>query len=124
MSTKSPTPSSAEAAAESYLVRTLFVPILFVSFLFSLLWVDRGTSTEVFSHDDPKSNARKGSETKYYHSHQRKLAKKEFDDAFAYQGRVVAMLCIGGAFVLVGASWAIWRFWQWELGNNSYEKVR
>lgn len=73
--------STTEAVSESFLARTLFAPILFISFLFSLLWIDRNTSAEIFAHDDPKSNSRKGSESKYYHSHQRHLAKREFDDA-------------------------------------------
>lgn len=112
--------STAEAASESFLARTLFVPVLFVSFLFSLLWIDRKTSAEIFPHENPKSKSRKESEPQYYHSHQRHLAKREFDDAFAYQGKLVILLCVGSAVVLVGGSWVVWRFFQWEFGGGRF----
>lgn len=107
--------STTEAASESFFSRTLLAPILFISFLFSLLWIDRKTSAEIFTHET-KSERRKGSESKYYHSNQRHLAKREFDEAFAYQGNVVAMICVASAVVLAGGSWVVWRLWQWNQG--------
>lgn len=121
MSTKtSAATATTEAASESFLSRTLFAPVLFVSFLFSLLWIDRSTSAEIFTHKDPKPKTRKVSEPQYYHSHQRHLAKREFDDAFAYQNKVIMLLCVGSAVLLVSSFWAAWRFWQWEFGEERF----
>jgi hypothetical protein len=117
------TTSKSEAASDSFLARTLFAPILFLSFLFSLLWIDRKTSAEIFTHDEPKLKSRKKSDPQHYHSHQRHLAKRELEDAFAYQGKVVILLCVGSAVALVVASWSVWRFWQWEFGAESFWKV-
>lgn len=88
--------------------------------LFSLLWIDRRTSAEVFTHNE---KTRKKSEPQHYHSHQRHLAKREFEDAFTNQGKVIVLLCVGSAVGLVGASWAVWRFWQWEFGAERFWKV-
>lgn len=124
MSTKSvPGTSTAQAASDSFLARTFFAPILFISFLFSLLWIDRKTSAEIFTHNDPTLKTRKKSEPQHYHSNQRHLAKREFEDAFTSQNKVIVLLCVGSAFVVVGGSWAVWRFWQWEFGAESFWKV-
>jgi len=117
------TTSKPEAASDSFLARTLFAPILFLSFLFSLLWIDRKTSAEIFTHDEPKLKSRKKSDSQHYHSHQRHLATRELEDAFAYQGKVIVLLCVGSAVVLVGASWFVWRFWQWKFGAESFLKL-
>jgi hypothetical protein len=128
MSTKSKSPqttTSETASAESFLSRTLIAPLLFLSFLFSLLWIDRKTSAEIFTHEAPesKSQTRKSSDpsSKYYHSHQRHLARLEVDDAFAYQGKVIALLCVGSAVVLAGGSWAAWRLWHWAQGGDFWD---
>lgn len=45
------------------------------------------------------------------------------DHRFDYQGKVIAMFCAGTTVILVGASWAIWRFWQWEYGGSSFWRL-
>ena len=89
MSTK-PAPSAPGPEAGSVISRTFLVPILFVSFLVSLFFVDKKTSAGVFASNDRTDSQHKHEH--YYHSHQRQLAKKELDDAFVLRKRVIAAM--------------------------------
>ena len=122
MSGKSTSPSTtASAATDSFLIRTILAPILFISFLISLVLIDRSTSTEVFSHShaehdhhhsdrgDPSEHSGDG---QYYHSHQRKLMKREMDDAFAMRNRVIAVMMICGAFGVAILGWCGVKVWE------------
>jgi hypothetical protein len=108
MSTR-PASSASSPDAESIISRALVGPILFVSFIVSLFFVDKQTSASIF-----ESNTRadaKHQHEQYYHSHQRKLAKKEFDDAFALRKRVIAAMCIVGGIALAGLGWGLMKAW-------------
>src|ERR1700733_3237184 len=111
MSTK-PASSTSSPEVGSIVSRTILGPVLFVSFIFSLFFVDKQTSAIIF-----ESNTRKDSthgHEHYYHSHQRKLAKREFDDAFALRKRVIAAMCVAGVIGLAGLGWFLtkaWAFW-------------
>ena len=119
MSTK-PMSSSSSAEAESIVSRTLFGPVLFVSFLVSLFFVDEQTSAGIF-----ESSARTDPNNKhqhYYHSNQRKLAKKEFDDAFVLRKRVIAAMCVAGGIGLAGLAWCFSKAWvMWACSQTTSE---
>jgi hypothetical protein len=111
MSTK-PAPSTSSPEVESIISRTLLGPILFVSFIVSLFFVDKQTSAGIFESSTRKDS--KHGHEQHYHSHQRKLAKREFDDAFALRKRVIAAMGIAGAIGLAGLAWLLtkaWAFW-------------
>lgn len=108
MSTK-PGPSASGSEADSIISRTLLGPILFVSFIFSLFVVDRQTSAEIFA-SNTRTDTNHAHEH-YYHSHQRKLAKKEFDEAFRLRKRVIAAMCIGSGIALAGLVWCLTKAW-------------
>jgi hypothetical protein len=111
MSTK-PASSTSSPEAESIISRTILGPVLFVSFIVSLFVVDKQTAAGIL-----ESNTRKDSKhghEHYYHSYQRKLAKREFDDAFALRKRVIAAMCVAGVVGLTGLGWFLtkaWAFW-------------
>lgn len=101
------TSSESTAVAESVFTRFVVAPVLFVSFLVSLVLVDRQTSGSVLG----KSGGKDG----YYHSHQRKLAKQEMDNAFQLRGKVIAGMALLSAMSLALFAWAIefiWRGWR------------
>jgi hypothetical protein len=105
-----PASSAPSPEAESVISRTLVGPVLFVSFIVSLFFVDKQTSAEIF-----ESNSRtdaKHEHEQYYHSHQRKLARREFDDAFALRTRVIAAMCIAGGIGLAGLGWCLTKAWS------------
>lgn len=98
-------------------------PIIFVSFLISLAWVDlRYTITRSHFH----SSARRWMPQwihhivyrEYYHSKQRKLMRMEVNDAFEMRDSVVAVL---GILAMVGI-WAVWRVccWAWAGLTATY----
>lgn len=94
-------------AADPILMRLFVAPVLFVSFLVSLFLIDRHHYARIFSNVDPKPD--------HYHSHQRKLAKAEVDDAFLLRRKVIAALCILSAVCLALFAWgieSIWRIWR------------
>jgi len=104
-----PDKPASSAEAESIFSRTLFGPILFVSFIVSLFFVDKQTSAGIFessARTDPKHEHQP-----YYHSHQRKLAKKEFDDAFALRKRVIVAMCVGAGMGFAGLGWCLSKAW-------------
>lgn len=118
-------------------------PVIFVSFLASLAWVDfRYSLMRSHNHSDIPSRMPRwlhqllyreapyqyvrvnssgpatpttGKEgTKwYYHSKQRKLMKMEVDDAFQIRGSVLTVL----GLLAVLATWASWRagLWLWTI---------
>jgi hypothetical protein len=111
-------PSAPPEATESLLSRLIIAPVLFISFLISLLLIDRQTSANIFSRSTTNKDG-------YYHSHQRKLAKREMDDAFQMRGKVIAVmvLCMGvGLGVLAWLGESLWSVWSGR-GGISPEKL-
>lgn len=116
-------------------------PIIFVSFLVSLAWVDfRYSILRSHSHSeepsqlprwlhriayrqapykyvkvnaaDAKAAAESNEGTRwYYHSKQRKLMKMEADDAFQIRGTVLVILGLLAVATTWAASWAGWWLW-------------
>lgn len=115
-------------------------PVIFVSFLASLAWVDfRYTLMRSHSHSDatsrmphwlhtllyreapyqyvrvdrsrPDTSGTEDEGTKWhYHTKQRKLLKLEAEDAFRIRGSVVVFL----GLVVVAATWTVWQV-SWRL---------
>ena len=102
-------PSHADGAPipESLFSRLIIGPVLFVSFLVSLLMVDRKTYSTIFGAGHKDSHG-------YYHSHQRKLARTEMDEAFQQRSKVIAGMCMLSGIVLAIVMWAISLAW-WYL---------
>jgi hypothetical protein len=107
-------------------------PIIFVSFLVSLAWVDLRYS--IRRSQDRKSSSRLpgwlhhllyrktapvGPHDGYYHSKQKKLAKMEMADAFEIRGTVVAVLFVLSA----SASWGVWSAGCWAWGAVMSEAI-
>jgi hypothetical protein len=115
-----PAPSAPEPEAGSVISRTFLVPVLFVSFLVSLFFVDKQTSAGVFASNDRTDSEHKHEH--YYHSHQRKLAKKDLDDAFVLRKRVIAAMCLAGGIALAGLWWCLtkaWALWGYHGSRRS-----
>jgi hypothetical protein len=101
----------------------MFAPVLFLSFIFSLLIIDRRRSASILS--SPRGSTLgspgRGSPAEkeshgYYHSHQRKLAKDQIAEAFAIRGKVIVGMCILVGLGFVGM-WAIGlKIWVWFHG--------
>jgi hypothetical protein len=124
---KSSPPSSSAStnahhkASESFLSRTILAPVLFISFIFSLLIIDRRTSSLILSPPgSPPGSPRPKSPGKdpqgYYHSHQRKLARREVDEAFAIRGKVIVGMCVLGSVGFVGMVLVGMKVWRWIYG--------
>ena len=106
-SSKAGTRAEGIPAAEPVLVRLFVAPILFVSFLISLFIIDRHHYGKIFSNPESKSD--------YYHSHQRKLAKTEMDEAFLLRRKVIVGFCVFSAVSLALFAWGIesmWHIWK------------
>lgn len=123
--------------------KLVMTPIIFVSFLVSLAWVDfRYSIMRSHSHseepsqlprwlhrityreapykyvkvDATHSKSPRGSSEGtrwYYHSKQRKLMKMEADDAFQIRGTVLVALGLLAVAAAWAASWAGW--WLWTM---------
>ncbi|OAP62192.1 hypothetical protein AYL99_04395 [Fonsecaea erecta] len=105
----SPLHSDAPPVPESLLSRVIVAPVLFISFLISLFLIDRQTYGGIF--------ARSGSQDGYYHSHQRKLAKREMDDAFQMRSKVIAAMVLLSAISLALLAWILesaWKVWRYR----------
>lgn len=89
-------PSS--AAQESLFARIFITPLLFFSFLVSLLLIDKDTYSKVFSGH--------GSYDQHYHTHQRKMARREIEDAFHLRNRVLAAIFVITGFGFALAGWS------------------
>jgi len=89
---------------EPLLSRLVVAPVLFVSFLISLFLIDRKHYGSIF--------ASSGSKDGYYHSHQRKLAKQEMDDAFQMRRKVIALMMMLSAVALAVVAWAVEALWR------------
>lgn len=110
-------------------------PIIFVSFLVSLAWVDlrysiqrsqnRSNSGRSWLHHliyretassasqaNGRARSSGGPQDGHYHSKQKKLAKMEMADAFEIRGTVVAVLLVLSASTGVGM-WVAGR-WAWR----------
>lgn len=103
MSSKPATASSERLLSEPLFTRLIVAPVLFVSFLLSLFFIDRKTYGGIFGGSGNKDG--------YYHSHQRKLAKQEVDDAFQMRRKVIAAMCLLGAVSLAIVAWGIEAAW-------------
>ena len=100
-------------------------PVLFVSFLFSLLFVDlRYSQRRLHTHSEAPSRLpawlhdiiyrprpyggerdEAGTDSQwYYHSKQRKLLEMEAEDAFEVRNTVIALLGVAA----ICAVWAVW----------------
>jgi len=98
-------------ATEPLLRRLIVAPVLFVSFLISLVIIDRQTYGGIFGRVPPSASNKDG----YYHSHQRKLAKQEMDEAWRMRRRVIVALCFVSAVALAVVAWGIesvWTVWR------------
>jgi hypothetical protein len=101
----------------SLLSRTIFAPILFLSFLFSLLIIDRQTSSSVLSPvgvapaNAKEAGSGDATTPAYSHSHQRKLVKQDIAQAFAMHTKVAAAMCVFGGLVFVGTAWLGLQAW-------------
>lgn len=107
MSSKKGSALEATPVAESLLSRLIVAPVLFISFLVSLLLIDRKTYGGIFGSS--------GSSDGHYHSHQRKLAKREMDDAFHLRNKIIAGMAIFGAVSLALFAWcmeSLWKAWR------------
>ena len=128
---------AAGPVTESFLSRTIFAPILFVSFLISLVLVDRTTSAEVFRHGDHQhehDNARRPSSSPshnathekekedYYHSHQRKLMKREAEDAFALRQKVIAAMIVCLALGMAVLAWSGVEVWEFVVPHLRWSR--
>jgi len=112
-STSSPPPG------DSFYTRLVLTPLLAVSFILSLVLIDRKTNAAIHNHHhaDPC-----GKDCEYYHSHQRKLAKQEMDDAFKLRGRIIAALVTVTGLGLVTAGWGAVKGWGiWMAGKVNGE---
>ncbi|KEF51981.1 uncharacterized protein A1O9_11971, partial [Exophiala aquamarina CBS 119918] len=93
--------------SEPLLSRLIVAPVLFVSFLISLFLIDRQHYGSIFANSK--------SEGGYYHSHQRKLAKREMNDAFQMRRKVIAIMAVLSAVAVAVVAWAfesLWRGWR------------
>ncbi|KAF7504293.1 hypothetical protein GJ744_002482 [Endocarpon pusillum] len=114
----SPTPHHREPQ-ESLLSRTIIAPVLFLSFIFSLLIVDQRTSSSIlsprgFPPGSPPSKEKYSHS--YYHSHQRKLAREQMDEAFAIRGKVIVGICVLAGIGIVGMAAIGVKIWSWVYG--------
>lgn len=82
---------------EPLLSRLILTPVLFITFLVSLLFVDRKAYSQVVAGHVPQDS--------YYHSHQRKLARREVEDAFHMRNRAMAALLIATGIGLALLGW-------------------
>lgn len=104
--------SATAAAPESLFSRVIVGPVIFISFLISLLLVDRKIYASIFGPDHHDDHG-------YYHSHQRKLAKSEMDQAFQQRNRVIAGMCMASGVVVAVAMWAISAGWIYFGGRRA-----
>ena len=98
------------AATESLFSRIIVGPVLFLSFLLSLFWIDRKTFSGVFGQHAQSKDT-------FYHSHQRKLAKHEMDEAFLMKNRVILGLVVLSSVGLV-LSWWVLSQGYWYLTSS------
>ncbi|KPI45385.1 uncharacterized protein AB675_568 [Cyphellophora attinorum] len=110
MSTKASTQTITTASPESLISRLIIGPVLFISFLVSLFLVDKKIYTSIFGSDSKQGG--------YYHSHQRKLAKSEMDQAFQQKNRVIAGLCMASGVAVAVVLWGIGAAWMY-LGRRA-----
>ncbi|KAK1996252.1 hypothetical protein LX36DRAFT_123685 [Colletotrichum falcatum] len=138
--------SGANAIQQSTLYKGIVTPIIFVSFLLSLVWVDiRYTVKRSRNHSQggwmpswlhtvvyrsspyryvqvrEQKNPRPVGEKEewYYHSKQKKLMRMEVDDAFQMRGHVLFVL----ALVSLAVFWGVWLFssWLWRsVGSRAF----
>ncbi|KAJ0162437.1 hypothetical protein CTA2_4567 [Colletotrichum tanaceti] len=115
-------------------------PIIFVSFLLSLVWVDiRYTIKRSRNHSQGgwmpswlhnivyrsspyhyvRVKTQKDQQGWYYHSKQKKLLRMEVDDAFQMRGQVLVLLALVSLVVVL----AFWLFanWAWRsIGSSTF----
>lgn len=85
------------SSTESLFSRIIVTPLLFISFLISLFLIDKQTYSRVLSGHSQVDH--------YYHSHQRKMAKQELEDAFHMRNRVLGVIFVVGGVSLAMFGW-------------------
>jgi len=91
-------------AQESLISRIILTPTLFISFLLSLFLIDHKTHGGIFGNRPDRDG--------YYHSHQKKLAKQEMEDAFLMRNKVIAGICVCSGVGLGLLGWLVTKGWQ------------
>ncbi|KAF3764919.1 hypothetical protein M406DRAFT_260517 [Cryphonectria parasitica EP155] len=147
-SATAPSQGDAPQTRQSAIYKIIMTPVIFVSFLFSLAWVEFRyslmrshfhSSTQSWMPDwihhilyreapyqyvraDPKDprtpTTEAGGSRWYYRTKQRKLLKMEVEDAFRIRGSVLVVL----GLLAVGGTWAAWRAvcWAWTALTAKY----
>ena len=96
------------APSESLFARLIVAPVLFVSFLLSLFFIDRKTYGGIFGQDHQSKDG-------YYHSHQRKLAKHDVDEAFRAKNNVIIAMAVSSGVGLAIAGWVVSRVYAYVM---------
>jgi hypothetical protein len=109
MSTKKSGTAELPRIEESLFSRIIVAPVLFVSFIFSLFLIDRKTYGGIFGQHADKDG--------YYHSHQRKLAKREMDDAFMMRNKVIAVMAVSSAVGLAVLGWGVSKAYHFMMAS-------
>lgn len=104
MASTNPARPERSAVPESLFSRLIIGPVIFVSFLVSLVLVDRETYSSIFGKGQPGGG--------YYHSHQRKLAKTEMDEAFQKRSKVLAGMCLLSGLAVGVIMWGLSIAWH------------
>lgn len=105
-SSKSSTIESSPAQ-DSLFTRFIVAPVLFISFLVSLVIVDKKAHGGIFKDHEDKDG--------YYHSHQKKLAKEEMDEAFHMRKKVIAAMLFSGGIGVALTAWLISKGWHFVM---------
>ncbi|KAL2756241.1 hypothetical protein ACRALDRAFT_1070664 [Sodiomyces alcalophilus JCM 7366] len=93
-------------------------PIIFVSFLVSLAWIDFRYTLQRPSGTARGLGGGPGNEG-YYHSHQAKLAKMEMADALGIRG-YVSLVLLAVAVLLGWGGWeAVRSIWHWSASRTA-----
>jgi hypothetical protein len=93
----------------------LITPVLFVSFLISLILVDRRTRASVHPPSTPCGS--RCDREDFYHTRQRRLAKMEIGQAFQMRDNALKLLGFSlGAGILGTAGAGGW--WLWKRGSS------
>ena len=117
-------PHQTSEQSDSLISHLMLNPLLFASFLLSLLWVDSRNYAATHTHDKRPSSmakllsrdkSRKDQQDKdwYWQAKQRKMAKMEIGDALDMRSWMLGV-CGMGLLVVLGGSWLVGR-WAWGM---------
>lgn len=97
-------------------MQSILTPIIFVSFLVSLVWIDFRYTLQRPSGTARARGGGRGHEG-YYHSYQAKLAKMEMADALAIGG-YVSLVLVAVAILLGWGGWGVIKStWHWSVSS-------